>query len=292
MQTLEALEQAIAASLKLKDVVRTMKVLAAASIRQYEQAVSAVADYGRTVELGFKVVLRRTGLPQAVSKDGGRSAIVIGSDHGLCGRFNEVLADFAARHLEGRGEIRLLAIGARIDLALQTRGWVAEESFFAPGSVSGITFTVQQMLEKIESWREEGVETVDLFHHRHSGQGHYQPEVQRLLPLDALRFAGWQRQPWPGRSLPTFSMAAEKLLAALVRQHLFISLYRACAESQAAEHGQRLLSMQLAEKNISQRLEELTMAHHQLRQEQITAELLEVVSGFEALRSEEEENDG
>jgi F-type H+-transporting ATPase subunit gamma len=86
--------------------------------------------------------------------------------------------------------------------------------------------------------------------------------------------------------LPDFSLEATELMAALVRQYLFISLYRACAEAQAAEYSQRLLAMQLAERNIDQRIEELTRTYHQLRQEKITAELLEIVSGFEAVHGE------
>ncbi|GAB6066771.1 F0F1 ATP synthase subunit gamma [Methylothermus subterraneus] len=279
MSTLEALERAIALSHKLKAVVRTMKVLAAASIRQYEQAVAAVADYGRTVELGLIAVLRHAELSRPSPKGEGRAAIVFGSDHGLCGRFNETVAEFAAQRLKGHGATRLLAVGARIDPALQAHGLRVEECFFVPGSVAGITVTVREMLAKIESWQREGVETVDLFYLCCGG-----PVAQRLLPVPLERFYRLKRRPWPGRSLPAFRLEAGALLAQLVRQYLFISLYRACAEAQAAEHSQRLVSMQLAEKNLSERLEELTRAHHQLRQEQITAELLEVVSGFEAVR--------
>ncbi len=290
MQTLQALERAIATSRQIKAIVRTMKVLAAASIRQYEQAVAALADYSRTVELGLQVVLRHTALPKLAFRDGGRAAIVFGSDHGLCGRFNETVLDFAAQRIGDRGETRLLAVGAQIDLGLKARGLAVEESFFVPGSVAGITFTVRKMLEKIESWRSEGVEAVDLFHHELLGQSHYQPVEQRLLPLQVGRFRNLERKAWPGRSLPGFTMETGALLAALLRQHLFISLYRACAESQAAEHSQRLVTMQLAEKNIDERLEGLTMTYQQLRQEQITAELLEVVSGFEAVRLEEDKS--
>lgn len=286
MPTLEALERAIATSRKLKEIVRTMKVLAATSIRQYAQVVAAVADYGRTIELGLKAVLRDS-FPTMAYRDGGRAAIVFGSDHGLCGRFNEAVLDFAGERIGGR-QVRLLAVGARIDLGFQARGLRAEESFFSPGSVAGMTSTVRKILEKVEDWQSEGVEIVDLFHHRYCERGHsqYQLVEQRLLPpLD--HFSRLAREVWPGRSLPTFTMEADALLAALLRQYLFIGLYRALAESQAAEHSQRLVTMQLAEKNIGERLEELTVTYQQLRQEQITAELLEVVSGFEAVRSEE-----
>ena len=80
-------------------------------------------------------------------------------------------------------------------------------------------------------------------------------------------------------------MASEKLLSSLIRQHLFIVLYSACAESLAGEHASRLVSMQVAEKNIKERLESLTATFRQQRQNQITEELLDVVSGFEALEN-------
>ena len=286
MQTLEALQRAIEASGQLKEIVRTMKVMASVSIRQYEQAVISLEHYGETVELGLMAVIRRTGLPAFKERPGDRAAIVFGSDHGLCGRFNETLLDYVVSHLRDEGPIRLLTVGGRADAGLESRGWVVEECFFVPGSVSGITLTVQQVLEKIENWRDEGVEIVELFHHKPSGRGHYRPLLQRLLPLETGYFHYLTQRKWPGRSLPCFTLDPTVVMAALLRQHLFITLYRACAESLAAEHGQRLISMQLAEKNIGDRLEQLTLAYRQLRQEQITAELLEVVSGFEAVESD------
>ncbi len=81
-------------------------------------------------------------------------------------------------------------------------------------------------------------------------------------------------------------MSAEKLLSSLIRQQLFIKLFNACAESLAGEHASRLMSMQVAEKNIQERLESLTASYRQQRQGQITEELLDVVSGFEALQDE------
>ncbi|MFU8789477.1 MAG: F0F1 ATP synthase subunit gamma [Methylobacter sp.] len=80
-----------------------------------------------------------------------------------------------------------------------------------------------------------------------------------------------------------FSQDSETLLSSLIQQHLFIQLFSACAESLAGEHASRLASMQVAEKNIKERLEALTAAHRLQRQNQITEELLDVVAGFEAL---------
>ncbi|BCX82606.1 F-type H+-transporting ATPase subunit gamma [Methylomarinovum caldicuralii] len=287
-QTLETLQRAIELSTRLADIVRTMKVLAAVSIHQYEQAAAALSHYAHTVELGLSGVIRRGGLPRLRYREGKRAAVVFGSDQGLCGRFNENLVAFAEAALAG--EARILVVGARAESALEARGVAVEECFFVPGSVAAITATVRQILEKIESWRQEGVTTVDLFHQRPHGRGRPAPVQLRLLPLEESFFRHLGRHPWPGRSLPAFSAPGPVLLGALVRQYLFVSLYRACAESLAAEHGLRLLAMQQAERNIRQHLERLQSVYQQQRQEQITAELLEVAAGFEALLQTEKTN--
>src|SRR5271154_5830392 len=102
--TLASLRRKIDGAGDLESVVRSMKALAAASIGQYEKSVLALADYYRTVELGLVVCLRKRG---AVAEQADRSgdsaktvcAIVFGSDQGLVGQFNDVLAEFVANAL-------------------------------------------------------------------------------------------------------------------------------------------------------------------------------------------------
>ncbi len=78
-------------------------------------------------------------------------------------------------------------------------------------------------------------------------------------------------------------MQRTDLFAALVRQYLFVWVFRACAFSLASENAGRLASMQAAERSISERLLELSTTYNQERQEMITSELLEIVSGFMVL---------
>jgi F-type H+-transporting ATPase subunit gamma len=76
-------------------------------------------------------------------------------------------------------------------------------------------------------------------------------------------------------------------LRALIREYLFISLFRACAESLASENASRLAAMQRADKNIDELLDDLNRTFHLLRQSSIDEELFDVISGFEALSVEE-----
>ena len=114
-------------------------------------------------------------------------------------------------------------------------------------------------------------------------RGGYEPAGVQLLPMDLTDFQRPQAAPWPSRRLPTFTMDQQQLLSALLRQYFFVSIFRACAESQASEHASRLAAMQSAEKNLAEKHDELTTQFRHLRQEAITTELLDVVSGFEAV---------
>jgi F-type H+-transporting ATPase subunit gamma len=115
----------------------------------------------------------------------------------------------------------------------------------------------------------------------------YAPVSQRLLPLDG----SWRRKlaalPWPTGNLPEVMGSGTTTLRALIREYLFVSLFRACAESLASENASRLAAMQRADKNIDELLEELNRTFHRLRQSGIDEELFDVISGFEALTAKE-----
>ena len=132
------------------------------------------------------------------------------------------------------------------------------------------------------------INRVILFHHKLLSQLSYQPHSMTLLPIDREWIESIRQKKWPCRSLPSFSMEKDALFSALFRQYMFISIYRAFAESMACENAARLLSMQSAEKNIEERLEQLNAIYRSERQSSITSELLDIVSGFEALRTKEE----
>ncbi|MDB9337432.1 F0F1 ATP synthase subunit gamma, partial [Nodularia spumigena] len=103
------------------------------------------------------------------------------------------------------------------------------------------------------------------------------------LPVDPNWLKNLEKKAWSTPVLPTFTMNENQLFSALIRQYLFISLYLALAESLASENASRLSSMQAAEKNIEERLSDFNADYRRQRQSSITAELLDIVSGFEAL---------
>jgi len=268
-----------------------MKALAASSIGQYEKSVSALADYYRTVELGFGVCFRESASVAVISERKGQmdagvtGAVVFGSDQGLVGQFNDIVADYAVKKLTALpGKAQVWAVGERVHARLEDTGLLLMGLFTVPNSVKAITPLVGQILVESEKLQSQG-EFVELylFYNRLKSRRVYEPVSQRLLPLDEI----WQRElvelSWPTRNLPEIIGDSTVTLRALIREYLFVSLFRACAESLASENASRLAAMQRADKNIDELLEDLSGTFYRLRQSSIDEELFEVISGFEAL---------
>jgi F-type H+-transporting ATPase subunit gamma len=291
MLTLEALRRKIESAEDLHSIVKTMKALAAVSIRQYEKAVEALVQFNRTTELGLHVLLSGGGVAALLERSahaGRTGAIVFGSDQGMAGQFNEQIATFAIQAIESTaspGELQAVtAVGLRVMPYLEDAGLPLVDALTLPGAVSAISRMSQSLLIAIEGWRTQlQIERVFLFYNRPISGATYRSQMVRLLPIDVERLRHIETKDWPSKNLPIYTMEREELLAALIRQHLFVILSRALAESQASENAARLTAMQAAEKNIEERMGELTARYHDQRQNSITSELLDIVSGFEVL---------
>jgi len=287
MEALEHIRQRLTTLAELQSLVRSMKALAASSIHQYERAAYSLNGYYRTVELGLHVVLREHAPAVQLPAPQGRfAAVVFGSDYGLCGRFNEDVADHALEQMEaiapGRGDWRVLSVGARAAALLERADRPVEEQLLVPGSAHAITGTVRRILLRLEQWRRhEHVPHVHLFYNRHLSSTRHQPLGIQLLPVTVHRFHRLEEEPWPSHVLPTYTMERDALFLALLQQYFFVTLFRACAESLASENGSRLAAMQMAEKNLEERHTDVLGEFRRRRQEAITGELLDLLSGFE-----------
>lgn len=292
MDTAESLRRAIAVAGELHSVVKTMKALAGVNIRQYEQAAHAVAGYNRTVELGLQIALQR--LPAHVlppKRAGGRKlgAVIFGSDQGMCGPLNDQVVSHAAVALRKmavrREDQTTLAVGVRAAAQLESLGAAPESTVQVPAATTGIAGAVEEVLRKVEQWRfNRGIQMVALFYARPVSGAWYRVRGVRLLPVDREWINGLRAKPWAGPTIPTFTMDEKELFQALIREYLFAALYRAFAESLASENASRLASMQVAERNIDDRLKALTSESRQFRQTSITSELLDIIAAYEALR--------
>jgi F-type H+-transporting ATPase subunit gamma len=288
--TAQALNRKLQIGEELRSVVGTMKGLAAVAIHDYEQAVGALHEYTATIEQGLQIVFAGDpdSVPDALPETGLVALVVIGTDHGLCGPVNREIAravsDWCREHAVGVGDRVVAALGSRAARELGMLDIATDEHLALPGSVDTITGVVSDLIQRIDAWRSDGsVDRVLVFFQHPLHRTHRTPRMFQVLPPDVRRLRGIAARPWPTNMLPYSPHDHEEILSSLLRQDLFIALFRAVAEAKTAEHGARLSSMQAAEHNIDERLATLRNEYHQLRQATITAEILDVVSGFEAL---------
>jgi F-type H+-transporting ATPase subunit gamma len=294
-ETTASLSRKISSAGDLQSVVRTMKALAASSIGQYEKSVRALGDYYRTVELGLGACFRASKPVAQVANLKGKTdtsaigAVVFGSDQGLVGQFNDVVADYAVKTLAALpGKPEVWAVGERVHARLTDAGLNPMGLFTVPNSVQAITPLVGQIQIESEARRAKGeYARLYIFHNRPKSGALYEPVSQRLLPLDAAWQKGLAEVPWPTKVLPEVMCSDTVTLRALIREYLFISLFRACAESLASENASRLAAMERADKNIDELLETLHGTFHRIRQAGIDEELFDVIAGFEALTADE-----
>jgi F-type H+-transporting ATPase subunit gamma len=287
-----ALRRQITGAGDLHAVVRTMKALAASSIGDYERSVRALADYDRMVSFGLGACFRQAradpaAAPEPVAKGASEviGAIVFGSDQGLVGPFNDVIAEYAITTLAALpGRAQVWAVGERVQARLKDAGLDLLGVYAVPDSVEAIAPLVARIQIDSEGRRaKSGMRQLHVFHNRPLAASLYEPVSQRLLPLDAV----WQQAlavvPWPGKMTPEVLDHGATTLRALIREYLFITLFRACAESLASENASRLAAMERADRNIKDLLEDLNGQFHQQRQSSIDEELFDVTAGYEAL---------
>ncbi|MDF1715434.1 MAG: F0F1 ATP synthase subunit gamma [Antarcticimicrobium sp.] len=290
METLEDLSRHIEVAHDLQSVVRTMKAISAVGIRRHEVAERAMRHYLETVELGLQAALHdapESGLWPGGEEGGRVGVVLIGSEIGLCGGFNERLVGFALERLAeqgiGTGDRRTMVIGTRAGASWQAEAGAPAHLEEAPATIEALPATVGRVLTLLDRWRsQDGATRLLLFHQRIGGPQISQPVEVPLLPIAPDWLAGLRARRWPSRRLPVRFGPANDVTRALIRQVLLARVIGAVIQSHAAEHAERLSAMQAADKSIGDRIEDLHRTHNQQRQAVITAELLDIIGGFEA----------
>ncbi len=294
MDSLEALTRKIAATGDLKSLVRSMKRLSAAGMYQLEHAEAALRRFRRTIDLGLQVVLMEHPIRPAVggSAQGLHVVVAFGSDRGLCGAFNETVAELTRRHVErvrtDHPHQHVIAVGRLAADHLRARDVVPHDVLQPAGSVPGLGEACERILIRLDALQQTAAvhSVATIFNHR-DDEGEIHPSAHVLLPIALDHLRGLARARWPSRRLPAYSVHHEQMFRWLVRQHLLADLHHAGLSSMAAENAARLAAMQRAERAIDDMYEEMTADHRRLRQEAITSELMDIVGGFEALRQQD-----
>lgn len=295
MQSLEEIKRKISSTDSLKSIIRTMKLIASVNIRQYEKNLKTLTNFQHTIELSFQVALKALNKNNPYfsrhSDTGSKTGIVVlGSDLGLCGQFNEQIATFTAQRMAAMNlepELTpIMAIGDKIVPRLEDAGFtITEKVLFPAGLQTGVAPVLQKLIFILEQWRDtRHIENVTVFFNKPAVElVNFEPTIQQLLPLDPVYLLELRNRKWESNSLPVFRMDVRKLLPAIIRSYLYMALHKAFVASLTAENAARLTAMQAAEKHIDEHILELRGLYNAERQESITSELLDIIAGFETM---------
>jgi F-type H+-transporting ATPase subunit gamma len=223
-------------------------------------------------------------------------AVVIGSERGLCGRFNVAVVDEAERYLRTQSlrghDVRLSTLGSRVQLLLERRGFnTSKVGGLSTTALPPFSLAFQLARGWLAAYEKEELDAVDLIYNGYRGTGTSGPTVERLIP-PAVPTGGSGKR---GLSLPEDSAAAElpggvwpspiietnplSLYASVVEQWTAVQLYEILLDSAAAEHATRFQLMESATQNADRLIDELTLTIQTARRQQITQEMSELAAG-------------
>jgi len=281
MQRVSQLRARLAVIEELREIVGAMRSLAAAQVQKARGALPGIREYAAVV--GDAIAQAVALLPERDTvADGdlpaGRDLVVFCSEHGFVGAFNDRLVQSAIDALEELGG-SLCIVGSKGAL-------LAEERDYSPrmtrrmathfGGIHDVVRGIGDGLFRRFARREIG--RVDILFPRYEPGGRSAIEKQTLLPLD-LRLFPVKADGEP----PLHDIDAETLLDHLTEEYFFAALTHAATEAFASENGARLHAMEAAHDNIEKKIADLRQEERRVWQEEVTSELLDVVTGAEAL---------
>jgi F-type H+-transporting ATPase subunit gamma len=295
MPTLRDIKRRIASVKSTQQITRAMKLVAAAKLRRAQERVTEARPYCRIMDemvsdLALRSPREMHPLLRGPVSDGGdgttsKLLLVITGDRGLCGAFNSNIIRRSLDLLRADQDnpavsLVLIVVGRKARDFYRRRGPVAIRSeyvnFFDKLAFSHAAQIGQDVASAYAS---NEVDQVQLVYNEFRSAASQRVVVETLLPIESA--AGSEES--PGVEY-LFEPSPAAILESLLPRHVEVQVYRALIESLAAEYGARMAAMDNATKNASEMIDLLTIQFNKARQERITKELLEIVSGAEALR--------
>lgn len=280
------LKRRIKAVKNTEQITKAMKMVAAARIKKAEDILKAARPYSRLLKevvqdltAGMDEVIHPLMTVRPVATT---AYLVVTSDKGLCGSYNNNLLKLAWNTLSNAPEesYRLISIGGKGDKFLRRRKIRIDRSI--TGWVPSFALA-QELANQLTDWFLDGtVDEVKLIYSQSISAITQKPVVERILPMTREDMS--QENPDSGPGF-TFEPSAEVALNILLPRYVQNIIYRVLAESRVSELGARLKSMTAATDNANKLANELTLLFYRIRQDNITKEILEIVGGAEALRA-------
>ena len=280
MTRLTEVEAHIASIAELLDIVGAMRSLASMRVQDAHHARPNIRRYSDAMAASIgTALLLLSGIKTLSQKATGRRGFVLcTAEHGFVGGFNERVLDAAERLLDP--DDALFILGSRGTVLAQERGrpsvWAHPMATRPEGVPETIRYLTAELYDRIARGKLARIEVMFARHRRGSGTT---IERKFLFPVDLTSLARDQL-----RLPPLHHLSPEMLMEKLIADYVFGLLAEAALEALASENAARFATMEAAHENVSKKLEHLRQDARQARQEEVTTELLDLVTGAEALQ--------
>jgi F-type H+-transporting ATPase subunit gamma len=259
------------------DVVSAVRATAAGRIQAAQRAMAAARQYREVVVRALAAADPQAQLSVSVPMPGARLLIVFMSEQPLCGGFNHAVIDQAVsevRDLSRSSKVRLVAIGQRGSRLMAARGLTPEHIETGSTSLVGLRSLVRRLAGRVDHGYVAGeFAAAHAVYARYRSVSEQVPTLEQVLPFDPAIVPRSRAPKTFFRYLP-----APQLIAGLISQYAYISLYRAAAESYASEQASRLIAMDGATRNTEKMADELLDLQRRERQNEITRQMLELTA--------------
>ena len=292
MASLKALKIRISSVKSTQKITKAMKMVAAAKLRRAQTAAEAARPYAeRMANVVQSIVSRVTIGPESpkllagTGSDQAHMLIVCTSDRGLAGGFNSNIVRAARRKAE-----TLIAEGKSVYFYLVGRKGRAVIQRLYPrqilhqhdtSAIKQVTFADAQEIAKdvVDRYLTDGIDVVHLFYARFRSALVQEPVDQQIIPVPPVEADAVQ----PSLAAVEYEPDQDEILADLLPRNIAVQIFRALLENAASEQGSRMTAMDNATRNAGDMINRLTIQYNRTRQAAITTELVEIISGAEAL---------
>jgi F-type H+-transporting ATPase subunit gamma len=291
MASLKALKVRIGSVKSTQKITKAMKMVAAAKLRRAQEAAEAGRPYAQRLEavvasLASKVALSESSnkLLAGTGKDQVHLFVVATSDKGLAGAFNTNIARLARkRALEMAAEgktVKFYTIGRKGRAVLNRMFPKDMQHSIEPGDLGKLTFAdargyADDLIRRYEAGE---FDVAHLFYSTFKSVLTQEPTGQQIIPVPVVK-----DETAASAAAVTYEPDEEAILADLLPRNVAIQLYRAMRENAASEQGSKMTAMDNATRNAGDLIKRLSIQYNRARQAAITTELVEIISGAEAL---------
>jgi len=291
MQGTREIKERIKGISSIKQITRAMEMVAASRLKKVETRVGASRTYTEKLQQVLSHLVSSLSLekghPLFAEKNSENTIIkiiLITGDKGLCGSYNNNIIQKVVRYIAEKHDkdVRLILIGKKGNVYFSKRRDKYTIEKYHQENVEKLEFNWVKSLSSqlINEYNNNEYAELHIFFTKFLTVMQSQPTSIRLFPIDKSAFESQEKS--MGEYI--FEPTAEEILNNLFPKYIETQLYQCILESLTSEYAARRVAMIAATENAGEMIDDLTRAYNKARQESITKELLEVVSGSEALR--------